>query len=235
MKALILAAGLGNRLGAAMPKALVRVAGQELLGHQLAFLKNPRIEKIGVVTGFQAPKLADFIQTLDSKIEIFENRRFTEGNILSLQAALPFLDDDFLLLNVDHIYPQRLLETVFKQAKGITACSDFDRELVADDMKISVDQKNHLKEIDKGLKKYDGGYIGMTFCPKSRLKHYIAGLEKTLAAFGTKTNVEKILGELANAGETIHIANTSGIRWLEVDTPEDLKLAEKALHEKKGL
>lgn len=238
MKALILAAGLGNRLGLAKdapPKAMVRVAGKELIAYQLAFLKSASIQKIGVVTGFQADRVADFIQTLDPSIALFENRHYKEGNILSLKTALPFLDDDFLMMNVDHIYPHHLLQRVLEQTKGITAVCDFDRALVEDDMKVLCNAEKNLKAIDKKLTQYNAGYIGMTFCSKSKLPVYLAALEKTVRTLGTKTSVEKILATLADNAEPIQIADTSGIRWLEIDTMEDLKAAEKILNEKKGV
>lgn len=238
MKALILAAGLGNRLGLskdAPPKALVRVAGKELIAYQLELLKDSPIQKIGVVTGFQANRVADFIGTVDPNIALFENTQYKEGNILSLQAALPFLDDAFLLMNVDHIYPPSLLARVLEQAKGVTAACDFDRQLFDDDMKVLCDTEKNLKAIDKKLETYNAGYIGMTFCPKAKLPVYLAALKKTVRTFGTKTSVEKILATLADDGEPIGIADTSGKRWLEIDTMEELQKAEKVLNEKKGL
>lgn len=232
MKALILAAGKGNRLGEASeekPKALVCVGAKELLSYQMKFLKAAKIQKVGVVVGFKAPLMTDFIKEVNPKIEIFENKNYEKGNILSLKAALSFLDDAFLLLNVDHLYPKGLLPSVLEQAKGITAACDFDRPVGADDMKVRLDSKGHLKEMDKTLKDPDGGYIGMTFCPASKRNLYFQGLETTLAEFGPKTSVEKILTTLVKQGETISIADTSGIRWLEIDTVEDLKRAEATL------
>lgn len=232
MKALILAAGKGSRLGDSAKeksKALVSVEGKELLCYQLDFLNVPKIKKIGLVVGYHGKATTALAKKQNPSIEIFENKDYEKGNILSLKAALPFLDDDCLILNVDHIYPKRMLSAVLEQADGITVACDFDRPLVEDDMKITKDAKDYLKEIDKGLKKYDGGYIGMTFCPRAKLPAYRRALEKTLASLGTSTCVEKVLATLAAQNEPIGIADTSGIRWLEVDTLYDLKQAEETL------
>ncbi|OGQ05169.1 MAG: hypothetical protein A2W61_02155 [Deltaproteobacteria bacterium RIFCSPLOWO2_01_44_7] len=232
MKVLILAAGTGDRLGTLtneLPKALVKVNGQELIHYQLEFLKDSRITQIGVVCGFQSNRLKAYLNERAPQITLFENPHFEKGSILTLKVGLPFLDNDFLLLNVDHIYPKKLLDHILKQVKGITACCDFDRPLVADDMKVKLDSKRQLKEIHKNLLDYDGGYIGMTYCPKSKLDIYRNGFETVLGKLGEKVSVEMILGELAKNGEPIHIANTSGIRWLEVDTLEDLKKAESEI------
>lgn len=232
MKALILAAGQGDRLEHLtddIPKALVKVGAKELLCHQFDFLNQSPITSIGVVAGYHASGLVEFIKRLGKKVEIFENTQFEKGSILTLKSALSFLDDDFLMMNVDHIYPKRLLPLILKQAKDITAVCDFDRTLVADDMKVKLSPKGKLSEIHKELKNYDGGYIGMTCCASVKVKIYKKALEATQATLGDKTSVEMILGELAKQGEQIHIANTSGHRWLEVDTLQDLKSAETTL------
>lgn len=231
MKVLILAAGVGSRLGHDKPKALVKVAGLELIRHQLHFLQHPVISAIGAVGGFQFDDLAALVRKAAPRALLFENKNYRQGNILTLQAALPFLDDDFLLMNVDHIYPKKLLDRILKQVRGITACCDFNRLLTGDDMKIKKNDRSFLKAIDKKLTDYDGGYIGMTIVPRESITTYWSAFEKTLARRGPAASVEMILGELAAQGEPIAIADTSGFRWLEVDTPEDLKQAEARLKE----
>lgn len=232
MKALILAAGMGKRLGekpGKTPKALISVGGQPLIHHQLYFLHHSSITEIGIVGGYQFESLRTWCSTQTTKIKLFENKNYTAGNILSLQAAREFLDDGFLLMNVDHIYPRSLLDTLLKQVRGITAACDFDRPLAADDMKIQRDAKGCLQSIDKQLKNYDGGYIGMTVVPREKRTIYLSGLEKVLASRGPSASVEMILDYLAEQKEPIAIADTSGIRWLEIDTEEDWERAETKL------
>lgn len=238
MKALILAAGQGIRLGSLTdghPKGLVKVAGQELILHTLAFLRHPQITQIGCVIGFQAEKMRQFLREQAPQVQCFENKQFQAGNLLSLMAGFDFLDDDFLLMNVDHIYPQTILEKIVQSHDNITVACDFDRKLVADDMKVQqtchsrAGGNPYLKAMDKKLESYDGGYIGMTFCPKAKLDLYREACQNTLKDRGEKVCVEGVLDCLAKQGEPIAIADMSGLRWHEVDTKEDAALAEQNL------
>lgn len=238
MKALILAAGMGNRLEELTeekPKALVPVLGKELLLYQLDFLRHPKISEIGIVAGFLSDRLIRFLKSHQITARTFLNPRYEEGSILTVRAATDFFNDDILLMNVDHIYPQHLLNQILEQIDGITAVCDFDRKLVADDMKIKKGKNGAISRIDKKLTDFDGGYIGMTVIPKERTKTYIASIEKTIQNRGFQVSVEVNLQELANAGEAISIADCSGIGWLEVDNQEDLARAEERLGKKEVL
>jgi L-glutamine-phosphate cytidylyltransferase len=233
MKALVLAAGMGTRLGGLTretPKALIEVAGRPLIDRALAWLAAQSIEAIGVVAGFGGDQLAAHLR--GRKLSLFHNPRFREGNLLSLAAGLDFLDRDFLLMNVDHIYPRALLGHILGQRQGLAACCDFDRPLGADDMKVELDGPKRLRRISKKLETFQAGYIGMTCCAAETLPAYKRGVEETLAAVGPSAHVEQVLGRLAEAGQPIGIIDTSGFRWLEVDTPDERAAAEQTLREK---
>jgi len=231
MKAIILAAGMGNRLGERtrdLPKALVTVAGKPLLEYVLDFLDTPVISEVGIVTGYQAQVFEKFVREKYPKIRLFHNPQYREGSILTLKAARDFLDDDFLLCNADHIYPRHLFDCLKLPRQNLSAICDFDRTLVEDDMKVSLDKSRHITRIDKKLATYQAGYIGMTFCPKACLPDYWAGAEEALSDRGSKACVEAILDTLAPK-MPIEILDASGFGWLEVDNEEDLQKAESRL------
>lgn len=234
MKALILAAGLGERLGsltADRPKALVQVAGQELISRVLEFLNHPSVTEKAVVTGYCADKLKKFLAEKAPDVKIFYNPDFTQGSIRSLESAISFLDKDFLLLNVDHIYPKRMLPIILNGRKGLTAVCDFDRKLGGDDMKVKLSNSGGLQRIMKTLTDYNCGYIGMTYCDAKNADEYRNAVAKTREIYGNKSPVEWVLGHLAANEKKISICDASGIGWLEVDTPDDLNYANKKLGE----
>ena len=72
----------------------------------------------------------------------------------------------------------------------------------------------------------------MTYVDKSMEQVYRSAIDETIKQFGEKAVVENILQVLAGKGEAAPvICDLSGFGWYEVDTPEDLMIAEKGLRD----
>jgi L-glutamine-phosphate cytidylyltransferase len=241
VKVALLAAGLGSRLGpltAETPKALIPVGGKTLLAHALGFAARLAPAQVLVVGGFGYDGVAAEVAELRRPggaigplppITLLENREFRRGNLLSLQAARPHLDDDFLLLNVDHIFRPSIAPLVAAPVAQVTAFVDTDRNLGADDMKVKRDDQGHVARISKTLDSFDCGYVGMTRVPAPSLSRYFAEVDAALTTDGQDIHVERILARLADAGVAPHCRDISGHGWLEIDTPAERDQAEAAL------
>jgi choline kinase len=229
----LLAAGLGSRLGtltSELPKALVEVAGAPLVLHALRFAARLAPAQIIVVGGFGFAQLATVLERARPlPINLIENPRFRDGNLLSLMAARPSINDDFLLLNVDHIYRPAIAEVVRPPPSDITAFVDTDRRLGPDDMKVERDAAGRVRRIAKTLTTFDAGYVGMTRVPRLALSRYFATADEVLAADGPATHVERILAHLADHDGPAACRDISGHGWLEVDTPDERTAAEESL------
>jgi choline kinase len=241
VKVALLAAGLGSRLGTLTtetPKALVAVGGKTLLAHALGFAARLAPAQVVVVGGFGHAGVAAELAELRRPggaigplppITLVENRDFRRGNLLSLQAARPHLDDDFLLLNVDHIFRASIAPLVAAPVPEVTAFIDTDRPLGADDMKVQRDPAGRVAAISKTLATFDCGYVGMTRVPAPALPRYFAAVDAALAAEGDDIHVERILARLATTAAAPHCRDISGHGWLEVDTPPERDHAEATL------
>lgn len=232
MQAIILAAGLGSRLcnlTEDKPKALVRVCNRELISWAISFLAGGEIESITVVTGYRGNLLKEFLGSNHPAVRTIQNDRFKDGSIFTIKKGLECVDGDFLLMNVDHIYPKGLLAKMMSNKRGITAVCDFDRQLVADDMKIKLDPSGKIQAIRKTLTDFNGGYIGMTMVEKDSIETYRHGVEEALRREGDATSVEMALGAIALNGNPINVCDASGIRWYEVDDQSDLAKAEEMI------
>jgi len=234
MNAVLLAAGLGSRLGSLtreLPKALIPVGGKPLLAHALAFAGSLRPSRIIVVGGFCFPLVEEAVAGLrrDLPVELVENPQFRDGNLVSLLTAKPLIAEGFLVMNVDHIYRPAIAKVVVADVERVTAFIDTDRKLGDDDMKVERGADGRIAAIAKTLSKFDCGYVGMTRVPTAMLGRYFAEADRALAEEGRAIHVERILARLAKTEDAPACRDISGHGWLEVDTPDERAGAERAL------
>ncbi len=235
MQAIVLAAGLGERLRdltKEKPKALVDVSGKPLIEYVMEFLSRSEIKEVYVVVGYKGALIEEYLKNrnYNFSIKVMENNDYKKGNIISLLSALPKIDDSFILMNVDHIYYNpKIFDAANSDIRGITAICDFDRKLADDDMKVLI-KNGKIVKISKKLKNYTGGYVGMTVVPKTHLDIYKNKANIVANKYGGYVNVEKILQDLADDGVPVYFKDISNLGWVEVDTIEDLKKAEEILN-----
>jgi choline kinase len=232
VQVVLLAAGLGSRLGTLtkkLPKALIEVAGETLLARAVRFAGRLAPSEIVVVGGFGFPDLAVEVSRLPSAVTLVENRDFRDGNLVSLLAARGRINGDFVLMNVDHIYKPAIARLVAEGVRHVTAFVDHDRTLGTDDMKVLCDEQGRVREIAKTLTRYDRGYVGMTRVPVQDLARYWVAADAVIASEGRAVHVERILARLA-ASEAPEdrpaCRDISGIGWLEVDLRDEREHAD---------
>jgi choline kinase len=234
MRAVLLAAGLGSRLGTLtqqIPKALVSVGGRPLLAHAVAFARAAGAADITVVGGFGYDQVAAEVARRALPVTLVENRAFRDGNLISLTAARAFVEDadELLLMNVDHIYRPAIATLAAGPADDVTAFIDTDRTLGADDMKVERDGGGRVRRIAKTLEQWDAGYVGMTKVPRAAAGRYWAAVDAALAAEGRAIHVERVLARLADGGTPPACRDISGHGWLEVDMPDERDRADEAV------
>ena len=231
MRAIILAAGTGTRLGGTTTKALVEINGKKMIDYLMDFLNLDLFDEIFVVGGFHFNDLNEYLSSKKNpKIKILENTEYLKGNIYTMLRGLKEFDNDsFLLTNADHIYPRIMFDKMEKSFQHITAMCDFDRNLGADDMKVAIGT-DRVEAIDKKLEHYNCGYIGMTFVHKDYFNIYKKAADDTITRIGEKAVVENILQTLSYNPQTApYICDLSGFGWYEVDDETDKAYAEKNL------
>ena len=234
MQAVLLAAGLGSRLGSLterIPKALITVGGEPLLAYAVRFAGRAGARDVTVVGGYGYELVEAEVARRRLPVTLVRNDAFRDGNLVSLMTARPRLapDDELLVMNIDHIYRPAVAEIVARSADDVTAFIDTDRTLGADDMKVERDGAGRVRRIAKTLETWDAGYVGMTKVPASAWARYWATADAALAEEGRSIHVERVLARLAATDRPPGCRDVSGHGWLEVDLPEERDRAEEAL------
>ena len=247
MRAIILAAGSGLRLGQHtkdIPKALLDINGKSILERQISLLRQHGINEIFVVTGYQREK-----HTLKD-IEYIFNPRYTETEQLaSMMVARTKIFDDVLVIFGDIIFDKQILQQILASTDDIAIAIDLDWEksyderpdnskLLAD--KVLVKQKKVLqvsaKEDLLDMKNNEiGEFLGIiklsTNGSKIIIKKYEDLKKSHVGKFHDADSLDKaklvdILQELIDSEIEISSVAITG-RWCEIDTPKDLERARK--------
>lgn len=124
MKAIILAAGTGTRLGKYtknLPKCMLEFNGKSLIEHQIETLKQAGINDIIIVKGYMPEK----INIPDVKYYI--NKDYADTNMVeTLFTAEPEMDDEILVCYADIIYERRILDKILDNKSDIGVTVDLD-------------------------------------------------------------------------------------------------------------
>lgn len=236
MKAVILAAGRGSRLGsetASVPKPLLPVGGRLCIDFAIEALLPVATSGIVVVTGYMAASIEAHIASHwgGAAVTTVRNPDLEAGNLTSLRAARSALGDDpFIVTNADHLFPADMYLRHFPAGEGIRIACEKDREILSDEMKV-VDGGGFLRAISKTLPVYDGAYIGTTAIGPGAVPAYWKAFEAVESQADLATaSVEMVLGQLAVDARTAPaICWIEDLRWYEVDTVEDLEQARGGL------
>jgi len=110
-QAIILAAGMGRRLGAGRPKCLLDIGGVSILHRQLAAFRAAGIEQFVLVVGYAREQVRGHLAEQGGAIECIVNERFAETNTLySLYLARERFGGGFYYANGDVLFDRRLVE-----------------------------------------------------------------------------------------------------------------------------
>ena len=124
MQSIILAAGMGSRLGALTAentKCMVKVNEVTLIERLLSQLEDLKLSRIVIVTGYKGKKLQDYIKTLGIKTEIVfvDNPIYDKtNNIYSLYLARNYLlSEDTMLFESDIIFDDKIIKSLYEDKR----------------------------------------------------------------------------------------------------------------------
>jgi choline kinase len=234
MKAIILSAGQGSRLGHLTddrPKCLIEFNGRSLLDRQLDTLAANGVDEAVVVTGFhdELVNAAIAARTAGPRVRTVYNPFYkVADNLGSLFVARHELEGNCLVWNGDTLVSEQLMRRVLSNDRqGICVTIDRKEGYDADDMKVVVDGAGQLHAIGKRLpmEEVNAESIGLLAFRSGGAELFREWIEKVIrTSEGTTIWYLRVIHQIAQA-DTVWTFDINGEEWGEVDFPEDVENA----------
>jgi len=236
VKALILAAGRGSRLGSVgdtRPKCLVEAAGRALLDWQIDALHAAGIERVGLVDGYLGERI------VRPGLRRFTNERWANtGIVASLACARDWLaEGPTVVAYADILYHPRIVAALVAAPGDVVVACDLDWQALwqarfsdplvdAEAFRFRGDRLLAIGGRAATVEEIEAQYLGL-------VKWTAVGarlLERTLAAcpaeLADRIDMTSLLSRMLAAGEDIRCAPVHG-HWCEVDSAADLALYQR--------
>ena len=250
MQAIILAAGMGRRLGEYTKdntKCMLPVNGVRLIDRVLTQLSNLDLKRVVIVVGYQGQNLIDYIgHRYDNNfhIEYVNNPIYDKtNNIYSLALAKQQLqEDDTLLIESDLIYDDGLFELLVNNPHP-------DLALVAkyeswmDGTMVRIDDDYNITDfVSKeafSFKDVDSYYKTVNIYKFSKeFSHtkYVPFLDAYCKAMGNNEYYENVLRIITFLNDhSLKALPVTHEKWYEIDDKQDLDIAEALFADEKDL
>lgn len=250
MQAIILAAGMGKRLGEYTKdntKCMLPINGIRLIDRTLTILSHLNIRNVTIVIGYKGDNLKNYIgnrysQHLD--IEYINNPIYDKtNNIYSLSLAEEkMVEDDTVLFESDLIYEEEIVRKLVENSNpNLALVAKW--EYWMDGTVVKIDKDNNiLSFVSKDMFDFhhtDEYYKTINiykFSKEFAKNKYIPFLQAYCKAWGNNEYYEEVLKVLTFLNRTeLKALPIAGEKWYEIDDVQDLDIAETIFADDKDI
>jgi choline kinase len=221
----ILAAGLGTRLGRPHPKPLTRLAdGRSILGQQLEHLRRTFGDRayISIVVGFKMDLIME-VAAADAAFvynELYDQTNTSKSLLRALRLAPP---GGVLWLNGDVVFVPGLLESLEPHIRAERSFVAVNTESVADEeVKYTLDPDGYVFELSKKVVDGLGEAIGINYISAADRPALIEQLDRCADDEYFERGLETAI---ADVGQRLSAVDISEFGCVEVDFEPDLDRA----------
>ena len=238
MQGLMLAAGMGKRLGKYTKdntKCMLEIDGETLLKRTVDALKYAGINKLIMVVGYKKENVKKYVEENIKNMEIVfvDNDDYDKSNnIYSLYLAREYLaEDETILLESDLIYDRELLKSVVEcNEPNVVTVAKYEQWM--DGTVVTIDSNNNIldfvekKDFDyTNIDKYYKTVNIYKFSKEFSKKQYIPFLEAYIKAYGLNEYYELVLKAIAHLSRSnLKALDVSNFDWYEIDDAQDLDI-----------
>ncbi len=234
-RALILAAGVGRRLGDthAGPKALLELGGRSLLARHLDALAACGVTDVTIVTGHEAATLRAAIP--HGAATFVHNPDYREGSVVSLWTGRHVLDSGarVVLMDADVLYDRALLARLLASRHADCLLLDRHIEPGEEPVKLCVAGQDRIVDFRKRptvAHDWHGESVGFFLLSPATAAEL--GVRAAAYVHGGRRNLEyeePIRDMILDHPGRFGFEDISGLPWTEIDFPEDVVRARALL------
>ena len=244
MQALMLAAGMGKRLGKytqGNTKCMLKIQGKTLIERAIEACLDAGIKKFILVVGYKGDNLKKYLleectnpNIKKMKLEFIDNDVYDKtNNIFSLYLGKDkLIEDDTILLESDLIYDYDLIKRLVKNKEpNLVSVAKYEQWMDGTVIKIGannsvsefIEKKNFdFNELDNYYKTVNVYKLSKDFSKKE----FIPFLDAYIKAYGENEYYELVLKIIAHLSRSrLKALDVSDITWYEIDDAQDLDIA----------
>ena len=241
MQAIILAAGMGKRLGNLtenQTKCMIPFGSGKLIDHLLSALSQVELSRIVIVTGYKGQGIRDYLGEQYKGVRLIyvnNSEYYRTNNIYSLYLARDYLlEEDSLLLESDLIFDPSIIEALVQNKNRNLAVvapyeSWMDGTLVTLDKDYNI--LNFIPKEDMNWNKIKSYYKTVNiykFSSDFSKNSYFPFLEAYIQAMGENEYYEQVLRIIAFIEQkNLKAYVLQQEKWYEIDDVYDLRCAEE--------
>ena len=254
MQAIILAAGMGRRLGEYTKdntKCMVPVNGVRLIDRLLGQLSKLQLQRVIIVIGYKGKELREYVTsqygqqlTANCQLLFAENPIYDKtNNIYSLSLVKQqMMEDDTLLIESDLIFNDRLLDMIIDNpCPNLALVAKYEAWMDGTMVRLD-DDLNIVNFISKDAFDYnevDSYYKTVNIYKLSRQfsqQKYVPFLDAYTKAVGNNEYYENVLRIISLINNhDMKALPIGGEKWYEIDDKQDLDIAEALFADEKDL
>ena len=254
MQAIILAAGMGRRLGDYTKdntKCMVPVNGVKLIDRLLGQLAKQQLKRVIIVVGYKGKELREYIVsqygqqlTANCQLQFAENPVYDKtNNIYSLAIVKDKLqEDDTLLIESDLIFSERIIPMIVDNPyPNLALVAKYETWMDGTMVRLD-DEQNIVNFISKDAFDYndvDSYYKTVNIYKLSRQfsqQKYVPFLDAYTKAVGNNEYYENVLRIISLLNNHDMKALPIGQeKWYEIDDKQDLDIAEALFADEKDV